>query len=75
MVAAAEWMGAGGAAALCLHAGSGGQRTRVPWSKHRSLKDSERASESWFHGRQLDGSGRFTVRECVRQSEGVREKG
>lgn len=49
----------GGAAALCLHAGSGGQSTRVPWSKHRSLKDSKRAGESLLHGRQLDGSGQI----------------
>lgn len=52
-------MGDGGgrvAAVHCLHAGSGGQSARVPWSKHRSLKDSKRASESLLHGRQLDGS-------------------
>lgn len=46
----------GVAAVFCLHAGSGGQSTRVPWSKHRSLKDSKRASESLPHSRQLDGS-------------------
>lgn len=48
-----------GAAVLCLHVGSGGQSARVPWSKHRSLKDTERAIESSFHGRQLDGSGQI----------------
>lgn len=50
----------GGAAVLCLHAGSEGQSTRVPWSKHRSLKDSKRgASESLLHSCQLDGSGQI----------------
>lgn len=33
------------AAVLCLQAGSGCQSAKVPWSKHRSLKDSKRASK------------------------------
>lgn len=43
----------GGTAALCLHVGSRGQCARVPWSKHRSLKDSKGASESWLRSCQL----------------------
>lgn len=49
----------GGAPVLCLHAGSGGQSARVPWSKHRSLKDSKRMSESLLHSHQLDGLGKI----------------
>lgn len=36
----------------------------MPWSKHRSLKDSKRAGESLLRGRQRDGSAKI-------QREGV----
>lgn len=77
---AASELGKGGEAVLCLHAGSWGRCARVPWSKHRSLKDSKGAGESSLQSRQPGGSGLIPqerrwwtacvwARECERHRE------
>lgn len=53
--------GEGGADTPCLHSRSGGRCTRVPWSKHRSLEDSERAAESSLYDCQLNKRHTFTL--------------